>query len=119
MIISKSGNRAKTATTIVSKILETNKGVRARVAEYCGVSTPYISFLLNKVELHSQLDDALVSMGYMKKKPPKDPRTRVWMRTDNVDLAVQQLLAHYDPDLAIKALRDNCNQIITIEWYSK
>ncbi len=116
MITSKSGDRAKKATFVVNQILNTSNGVRARVAEYFDVSTPYISFLLNKGELHSQLDDSLVSMGYMKKKPPIDPRPRVWIRTDDVDLAVGQLLEHYELGDIVESLANTTGDIISVEW---
>lgn len=116
MITSRNGDRAKKATSIVNKILETNQGVRARVAEYFNVATPYISFLLNKGELHSQLDDALVTMGYIEKKPPKDPRPRVWIRTDNVDLAVSQLLRYYELSAVVESIAEQSGDILSVEW---
>jgi hypothetical protein len=48
-----------------------------------------------------KLVGALIDKGHMEKPAPKDPRPRVWMRTDDIDLATETFLRYY-PYVEIK-----------------
>lgn len=67
-----------------------------RLAVDWGINSSHLSKLLKEDHLTPSIDDLLVEKGLLPKKPPKDPRSREWMRTDDVVMATGKLLEHYD-----------------------
>ena len=79
-------------------------GVPYRLAKEWKINSVHFSKLFNDNRLSDFLDAFLVKKGFLPPRPPKDPRPRVWMRTDNVDLAVATLMKHYSLIETIEAI---------------
>jgi hypothetical protein len=89
-----------------------------RLAQDWGINSSHFSRLFAKDVLSDYLDDLLVEKGMLEKKPPKDPRPRVWMRTDNIDLAVDTLFKHYKLSELIQAMtrHPDGQDIVSVEY---
>ena len=89
-----------------------------RLAQDWGINSSHFSRLFNKDILNDLLDDLLVEKGLLEKRPLKDPRPRVWMRTDDIDLAVDTLFKHYRLKDVIRAMvrHREGQDIVSVEY---
>lgn len=90
--------RSAEAKSIVLGVLDCAEYAKIpyRLAKAWNINSSHLSKLLIHGKLTPSIDDLLVEKGLLPKKPPKDPRPREWMRTDNVVMAVGKMLHHYD-----------------------
>lgn len=89
-----------------------------RLAQEWGINSSHFSRLFKKGILNDLLDDLLVEKGLLDKRPLKDPRPRVWMRTDDIDLAVDTLFKHYDLGHVLRAMthHQKGQDIVSVEF---
>ena len=89
--------RVEEAKTFVIGVLAdpAYDNVAYKLADVWGINSGHFTQLLRNGKLSPTLDNLLVSKGHIDKRLPIDPRPRVWMRTDNVQLAAEQLTKHY------------------------
>lgn len=80
------------------------ENVPFRLAKDWGINSSHFSRLFAKDVLSDYLDDLLVEKGMLEKRPPKDPRPRVWMRTDDIDMAVETLFGQYNIRAVFEAI---------------
>ena len=84
----------------VLKSLLAAQGTYQATAELLGVNKALVWKAINRGYVSPGLLRALANNSpFIDKPEPKDPRARVWMRTDNAPAAVRTLLVHY-PELA-------------------
>ena len=101
-----SPSRVAQAKAGIEKILAQPEyeNIPFRLARDWGINSSHFSRLFKKCILGDLLDDLLVEKGLLEKRPLKDPRPRVWMRTDDIDLAVDTIFKHYDLSHILRAM---------------
>lgn len=82
-------------------------GVAYKLAQEWEINSAHFTQLRRYSKLSPTLDDYLVENGHLPKRLPIDPRPRVWMRTDDVSLAVEQLARHYSMEEIAQGLAQN------------
>lgn len=70
-------------------------GTYAAVGRYLNINPAHIWKAIHKGKSPHRLTMALVKKGLIERPPAKDPRQRAWMRTDDLELAIETLKKHY------------------------
>jgi len=76
-------------------------GTWAAIADHLGINVSHPWQAIKEDYVSPMLVRALVKQSHMEKPPLKDPRPRVWMRTDDIDLATETFLRYY-PNVEVK-----------------
>lgn len=84
-----------------TKSLLDELGTFSAAAKHLGVNPSHPWQAINKDYVSPMLVRALAKKGHIKKPPPKDPRPRVWMRIDDINLAIETFLRYY-PNAEVK-----------------
>ena len=71
------------------------------IGRHLGLNPSHAWQALHEDYVSPMLARALARKGYVKKPPLKDPRCRVWMRTDDINLATETFLRYY-PNVEVK-----------------
>lgn len=113
--------RSDEAKSIILSVLDCDEYAKIpyRLADAWVINSSHLSKLLIHNKLTPTMDDLLVEKGLLPKKPPKDPRPRDWMRTDNAEMAVRKLFQYYDiaeiaAGMAVELQTDQIEQLLDL-----
>jgi predicted DNA-binding transcriptional regulator AlpA len=85
---------AQTALQEIEAIYKKTKSYK-EVGEILGIAPAHVWKAINEGYLSKKAIYSLVKAGLIERPQPKDPRPRVWLRTDSEKRAIETLERHY------------------------